>query len=60
MNKKYCQETIEGLSKVLLNDKSKIAQDLEKKLKNKNDTHKIAYSNDKIYIQIEFKLKEGK
>ncbi len=60
MNKKYCQETIEGLSRVLLNDKNKIAQDLERKLKNKNDMHEIAYSNDKIYIQIEFKLKEGK
>lgn len=60
MNKKYCQETIEGLSKVLLNDKNKIAQDLEIKLKNKNDMYGIAYSNDKIYIQIEFKLKEGK
>lgn len=60
MNKKYCQETIEGLSKVLLNDKNKIAQDLERKLKNKNDMHTIAYSNDKIYIQIEFKLKEDK
>lgn len=58
MNKKYCQETIEGLSKVLLNDKNKIAQDLERKLKNKNDMYEIAYNNDKIYIQIEFKLKE--
>lgn len=58
MNKGDCKDFIEQLGKFLIKNKNMYSQDMSKKLKEKYNRYKIACSNEKIDVLIEFTLRK--
>ena len=56
MKKVDCTSLIEALAKFLIKNKNKYSQDMSKKLKEKWDSYSIYCSNEKVQVEINFKI----
>ena len=56
MKKAECTSFIESLAKFLTKNKNMYSQDMSKKLKEKWDSYSICCSNEKVQVEINFKI----
>ena len=56
MKKVECGSFIESLGKFLIKNKNMYAQNMSKKLKEKWDSYSICCSNEKVQVEINFKI----
>lgn len=57
MKKNECKDYIESLAKFLIKNKNMYSQNMSKKLIEKWDSYSIYCGNDKLQVEVNFKIK---
>ena len=57
MKKNECKDYIESLAKFLIKNKNMYSQNMSKKLQEKWDSYSIYCGNDKLQVEVNFKIK---